>query len=386
MDFLGLTKPLETSPEKRDNVRFMEDALVSSEMQPVNGIKGVSPLLFLPLFNIVTGFVPDYLHCVLLGVVRSFTGLWFDSANHQQRWYIGNSMSDISQRLVSMKIPSNIARLPRSLSERKYWKGSEWKSFLLYYSLIICDGKLPQEYLNHWFLLVYATHSLLQDNISSVEVDLAENALKHFVRQVPILYGQEYCTFNVHQLLHIADAVRDWGPLWVFSCFRFESNIGHIISLVRGTKCVPMQICKTFWLRTVLPTLHLKYFNGCDMRLDSLYNRLMCSGMYMRKKSVHTDNVHFYGTGHTRVLTAAEVSACSRLYGCNPNNCTYTVYNRFSCNSLYLCSIHFKESNRHCDSTVQMKNEKFYVILKCIVGKFFVTIMAVNVKKRHCFL
>ncbi|XP_032679755.1 uncharacterized protein LOC116848100 [Odontomachus brunneus] len=46
----------------------------------VRGIKGPSILMLLPVFNIVTSFTPDYLHSILLGVVKTFTEAWFDSA------------------------------------------------------------------------------------------------------------------------------------------------------------------------------------------------------------------------------------------------------------------------------------------------------------------
>ncbi|KAG1652613.1 hypothetical protein GQR58_026194 [Nymphon striatum] len=361
---------LENPPEKREHVKFMEDALASSNTSPVNGVNGISPLLFLPLFNIVRGFVPDYLHCVLLGVVRMFSGLWFDSRNHEQTWYIGRSLSVINHKLCKIKIPSSISRLPRSLSERKFWKGSEWKSFLLYYSLIVLQGTLPQQYFNHWFLLVFSINLLLQDKINPIDVDLAEKTLMRFVQNVPVLYGREYCTFNVHQLLHITDAVRDWGPLWVFSCFRFESNIGQMTSLVRGTKCVPMQICNAFLMHMMLPNLHHKYFTDSDMRLNSLINRLMCSGRYVRKKSTSVDNVHLYGTPTSRLLETAEIAAFDRLFGTDPNTCSYRIYNRLAINSLYICSIDHKSSNRNCDDTVELQNG-FCVLLRCAVGKFF---------------
>jgi len=160
------------------------------------------------MFDIVTGFVPDYLHCVLLGVVRMFASLWFDSCNHDKPWYIGPSRAaDVRSRLTALRPPSDVSRLPRSLAERKYWKGSEWKSFLLYYSLLAMDGVLETKYLNHWYLLLFSVHVLLQDCVQTEDTDLAESALAEFALGVHRLYGLEYCTFNVHQLLHLPTAV-----------------------------------------------------------------------------------------------------------------------------------------------------------------------------------
>ena len=47
----------------------------------VDGFKESSQLLLLDHFNIVTGFVPDYLHAMLLGIPRQFGKIWFTSNN-----------------------------------------------------------------------------------------------------------------------------------------------------------------------------------------------------------------------------------------------------------------------------------------------------------------
>lgn len=49
-------------------------------------------------------------------------------------------------------------------------------------------------------------------------------------------------TFNVHQLLHITQAARNFGPLWAHSAFTFESGNGQIVRLVHAAKGVPEQI------------------------------------------------------------------------------------------------------------------------------------------------
>ena len=40
--------------------------------------------------------------------------------------------------------------------------------------------------------------------------------------------GNDGCTMNIHLLRHIVDCVRNWGPLWGYSCFSFESMNGHL--------------------------------------------------------------------------------------------------------------------------------------------------------------
>jgi len=57
---------------------------------------------------------------------------------------------------------------------------------------------------------------------------LANNLLRQFVTEYPEYYGNEYVTYNVHGLVHIANFVKIHGPLDKFSAFKFE-NILQII-------------------------------------------------------------------------------------------------------------------------------------------------------------
>ena len=39
-------------------------------------------------------------------------------------------------------------------------------------------------------------------------------------------------SMNVHNLNHLVDGVRQWGSLWAYSCFGFESFNGEILKSV----------------------------------------------------------------------------------------------------------------------------------------------------------
>lgn len=90
----------------------------------VCGFKAPSPLLKLPSFDIVNGIGIDAMHCVFLGVVKQLVGLWFNSKHSGQRWYCGNSVERVDKRLLEIKPPSVITRIPRSIQHHvKFWKG-----------------------------------------------------------------------------------------------------------------------------------------------------------------------------------------------------------------------------------------------------------------------
>lgn len=71
------------------------------------------------------------------------------------------------------------------------------------------------------------------------------------------LSGKQFQTFNVHQLLHLAEVVRDLGPLWSNSCFPFEDYNGDLRDLFHGTKNVNGQVCFLKALIHVLIHVHV---------------------------------------------------------------------------------------------------------------------------------
>lgn len=60
--------------------------------------------------------------------------------------------------------------------------GHELRSWLLYYSIPVLSGILPQPYLNHLPLLV-------ADKIAAADLQLAEQLMAKFYRQYQELYG-----------------------------------------------------------------------------------------------------------------------------------------------------------------------------------------------------
>ena len=104
------------------------------------------------------------MHGVMLGVSRSLLHMWLESSNFKQLFYLGKRdiFSIIENRLVAIRPPNEISRLPRTLTSRKEWKASEYRNFLLYNSLpILCDI-LPSEYFQHLELLVKGIYVLLK--------------------------------------------------------------------------------------------------------------------------------------------------------------------------------------------------------------------------------
>lgn len=67
---------------------------------------------------------------------------------------------------------------------------SEYRSWLLYYSLPVIHGVLPEPFFTHYTLLVAALHILLSTSISQSNLRRATRYLDRFYENFSALYGQ----------------------------------------------------------------------------------------------------------------------------------------------------------------------------------------------------
>ena len=239
---------IEPVPTARTHEAIMQ-AAVQAETSgvPVHGIKGISVLA--SSINLVDGIPIDYMDAVLEGVTKWLMRAWFKSENHAQPFYLGRSVQQIDRILMQQHPPSEFSRAPRSIREHgSYWKASELRNWLLYYSLPLLIDFLPSLYFHHYALLVCALHILLQDCLSNAQID--------FVQLLPELYGERSCTANAHSLTHLAKYVRLWGPLWTHSAFGFESKNGHLKHLFHARSNIVDQLAFNVDLQLTLQLIH----------------------------------------------------------------------------------------------------------------------------------
>ncbi len=95
-----------------------EYALQATGSTPVKGVKGMTLADLLPTFDTVRGTVTDFMHSVCQGVVRQMVDQWVNSRNHRERYYIGQNVNLVDERLQPLSPPSEIHRSPRSISHR----------------------------------------------------------------------------------------------------------------------------------------------------------------------------------------------------------------------------------------------------------------------------
>lgn len=272
-----------------DGLEFLQG---KSAGKPVNGMKGVCQFASLKTFDISRGICLDYMHGVLLGVTKQLMSLWLESKYKDQSWYCGDYLCLIDERLCSIQPPINITRTPRSIeTHRKYFKATEYRNWLLYYSIPCLIGILPEVYLHHFMLLVFGIWLLNQENICPEDLHLSAILLQKFVMLFDALYGERHMSMNLHNLLHINASVYNHGPLWANSSFEFEDANGELTAYFHGTQGIDMQIASSISAVKLTPELAKKLEKGSP---SYLFYRRMKFGK--EQKSIQLEEgVHLLG-------------------------------------------------------------------------------------------
>uniref|UniRef100_A0A182IEN9 Uncharacterized protein n=1 Tax=Anopheles arabiensis TaxID=7173 RepID=A0A182IEN9_ANOAR len=107
-------------------------------------------------------------------------------------WWSADDLNAISRELENIALPSEIHRKFRKLDDIKYWKGSEYSSFLHYASLVILQDRLSPEAYNH-FMLFFCAVTILSSKFYKRLWSVAGQMLKHFVADFAKIYGEGYC-------------------------------------------------------------------------------------------------------------------------------------------------------------------------------------------------
>lgn len=65
-------------------------------------------------------------------------------------------------------------------------------------------------------------------------IKYSHSLLKKLIYQFQNLYGKCFVSHNIHNLMHLANDVKKFGPLDIFSAFKFENNMTFIKKLLKN--------------------------------------------------------------------------------------------------------------------------------------------------------
>lgn len=222
------------------------------QKKSIDGVKGLSAALLFPNLDVINSFSTDYMHGIGLGVMKHLIEIWTGKKTIPKPPYPDfmmkktNHREILNRRILRLKPPQFVRRLPRSLDEVGYFKASELIHQMWFYLRYTLVGLLPTRVIKNFEKLSSATYTLCKENIKLSEVTTACEELKLFADEFECIYGQGAVTMNILLLRHYHEMVLNCGPLWSHSLFAFENNIGVLKKYVCGTTDPLEQICKKY--------------------------------------------------------------------------------------------------------------------------------------------
>lgn len=186
----------------------------------------------------VSQFPLDYMHCILLGVMKQLLNLWIKVK--RRPFSLSRTQVDHISKLMILLCPqitSEFQRKPRGLEDFERFKATELRLFLLYVGPLVLNNVLPKRFYDHFIKFHCAVRILCEPNDCYHNNELANQLLIDFVNDFYILYGEHTITFNVHNLIHISDDVKYFGHLDNYSAFKFENYMQVLKKRIRkGTQ------------------------------------------------------------------------------------------------------------------------------------------------------
>lgn len=202
----------------------------------------------IPNFGLVSSVPLDYMHLVCLGVVKKLILLWIKGPRSVR--LSQQLLNQISGALLNLQtsVPNDFVRRPRSLKDVKFWKATEFRQFLLYTGPVVLKNVVSKDiYVNfitlHIAITILANPVLSKDNNNVI---WAQKLLEYFLKCFKKIYGAEYMSHNLHNLLHICSNVQKYGPVDEFSAFRFENYMLQIKKLIRKNEKPLQQLSRRY--------------------------------------------------------------------------------------------------------------------------------------------
>ena len=194
--------------------------------------------------DMIVNFPIDPMHCIDLGVMKKLLLTWREGPK-PLRLSAGH-LNLISAYLSALKpfFPSEFNRKPRGLDELKFWKATEFRTFLLYCGPVILRYILPHDKYVNFLCLSMAVRILYNPTFVRLYKTYAHNLLVCFIENAAILYSDDMMTYNLHCLHHVADLAECYGSLEVITAYAFENNMSKIKRLIRGPSKPVVQIAR----------------------------------------------------------------------------------------------------------------------------------------------
>lgn len=204
--------------------------------------KNVNELNILEIYNtnMVSQTPIDYMHLVHLGNAKKICTLIFD----KNVFKIKNKSTEMSTDYTNFSsfMPLEFVRKTRTFQDVPRWKATEFGFLLSYGGIVLFKEYFTDKQYYHFLLLSCAIRMLSEPEFCKENAPVAQQLLEEFLMLYPEVYGRQYVSYNVHNLLHLAQDVLMYGALPSFSGYKFENFLQKIKNCIKSPTNILAQI------------------------------------------------------------------------------------------------------------------------------------------------
>lgn len=193
--------------------------------------KTESVLELLPI-DMVLSFPPDYLHCVLLGVVHWILGY----IHNTPQTLSANDHVKISKRIerFAKTQPVEFQRTLRTfVGNLGLMKGTEFRQYLLFIFPLLLKGIVSEAIIENFIKLQIASIIFGHQRFEQYYNE-ADELMRMFIQEFAEIYHPRHVVYVEHSLCHIKPFVEKYGPWDNFSTFEYESYNSRVKEMLHG--------------------------------------------------------------------------------------------------------------------------------------------------------
>lgn len=150
------------------------------------------------------------------------------------RLWDDNAIERISKLFteINKTLPREIHRYIRPLEHLAYWKGTEYRSILLYVGIVLFRTVLP---IDHYTLFLRIACAVRICSIDAYQkyLPLARILFNEYIEGCINLDGIDTITSNIHHLAHVVDDVENLGNLNTINAYQFENALFQMKSVLK---------------------------------------------------------------------------------------------------------------------------------------------------------
>ena len=208
------------------------------------------------------------------------------------------------------------------LTDITNWKATQYRFMLLYAGgLILCRVMSPEMY-RHVLLLFVACRILCSRTWAFMYTNDAVTFLRQFFKQMPKFYGKVSQSMNFHNLIHLADDVRNLqAPLTDYSSFPFENCLGNIKKLFRTSRNPVAQVFRRLSENQSDSLMIKKYALGainCD-HVRRNEHEFEANTVEYSKRSIKNMTIGVTKPGNVVKLANVDIFEIKRIFSANGN-------------------------------------------------------------------